>query len=52
LADMAVANTAPPGYGHAFSAAHYVDAWLGLMEPKGWTDAEVARLKALLQTRS
>jgi uncharacterized membrane protein len=46
-ADMAVANTAPPGYGHVFSAEHYIDAWRALMEPKGWTDGQIARLKAL-----
>jgi uncharacterized membrane protein len=48
MADMAVANTAPPGYGHTFSAAHYIDAWLALMEPRGWTAAEVVRLKTHL----
>jgi uncharacterized membrane protein len=48
MADMAVADTTPPGYGHVFSAAHYIDAWLALMEPRGWTDDTVAHLKALL----
>jgi uncharacterized membrane protein len=48
LADMFVANAAPPGYGHVFSAAHYIDAWLALMEPPGWPAAQVERLKTLL----
>jgi uncharacterized membrane protein len=47
IADMAVANTAPSGYGHNFAAEHYIDAWLALMEPKGWTVEKVARLKSL-----
>lgn len=45
LADMAVANTTPPGYGHNFAAAHYIDAWLALLEPPGWTASMVAQLK-------
>jgi uncharacterized membrane protein len=46
-ADMAVANAPPPGFGHNFAAEHYIDAWRALMEPDGWTDADVGRLKAL-----
>lgn len=48
MADMVLAATAPAGFGHVFSAEHYIDAWLALMEPKGWTDGRVAQLKALL----
>jgi len=47
LADMAVANTTPPGYGHNFAAAHYIDAWLALLEPPDWTTSMVAQLKAV-----
>jgi uncharacterized membrane protein len=46
-ADMTVANSPPPGYGHNFAAEHYIDAWLALMEPDGWTADDVSRLKAL-----
>lgn len=48
-ADMAVANAPPPGFGHNFAAEHYIDAWRALMEPDGWTETEIARLKALHQ---
>ena len=42
---------APPlGYGHDFAPAHYVDAWLALTEPAGWTDADTRRLKSLFAT--
>lgn len=34
-ADMLISNTAPPGFGHTFAAAHYVDAWLALTETTG-----------------
>ena len=45
VADLAVADTAPPGFGHVFAAEDYIDAWVALMEPAGWDEAEVARLK-------
>ena len=50
-ADMAVANTTPPGYGHNFAALDYADAWLALMEPRGWSEGDIHRLKALLAAR-
>lgn len=50
LADLA-AGTAPPGYGHEIAAEHYIDAWLALIEPEGWSAAEVERLKALFAPR-
>jgi uncharacterized membrane protein len=43
-ADMAAAP-APNGFGHNFAAAHYIDAWLGLIEPAGWGVEDVERLK-------
>lgn len=48
LADMAVSNTTPPGFGHTFAAEHYIDAWLALIEPPGWPPDQVSRLKALM----
>lgn len=45
-ADMAAgAEAAPPGYGHNLAAEHYIDAWVALTEPGGWSEAEVERLK-------
>lgn len=44
-ADMA-AGAAPPGFGHTYAAPDYIKAWLGLMEPEGWTEADLARLNA------
>jgi uncharacterized membrane protein len=49
--DMLMANGAPMGYGHVFAPAHYVDAWLTLMEVTGWRPDRIARLKEHL-TRS
>lgn len=49
-ADMAVGST-PPGFGHIFAAKHYIDAWLALTEPKGWTEDRLNRLRALFDGR-
>lgn len=46
-ADMLVGD-APPGFGHSFSVAHYLDAWTQITEPEGWDRAELARLRTLL----
>jgi uncharacterized membrane protein len=49
-ADMVV-GTAPPGFGHEFSPADYIDAWLALMDPAGWTPSEVDRLRGVFESR-
>jgi uncharacterized membrane protein len=43
--DMLMANTTPIGYGHVFAPAHYVDAWLNLMDVRGWSPDRIAGLK-------
>jgi uncharacterized membrane protein len=45
-ADMVV-GTAPPGFGHEFAPGDYIEAWLALAEPAGWTPAELERLHNL-----
>jgi uncharacterized membrane protein len=49
--DMLMANSTPLGYGHVFAPAHYVDAWLTLMDVEGWSPEQIAGLKEHL-TRS
>jgi uncharacterized membrane protein len=44
VADMVV-GTAPSGFGHEFAPADYIEAWLALAEPEGWTPAELERLR-------
>jgi uncharacterized membrane protein len=44
-ADMLV-GTAPAGFGHTYAPTDYIDAWLALTEPEGWTEAEIDRLRA------
>jgi uncharacterized membrane protein len=49
-ADMLVGG-APPGFGHTFAVEHYLEAWVALTEPEGWSEEEVARLRAVLVER-
>lgn len=42
-------GSAPPGHGHEYSALHYIDAWVDLMEPEGWTEQDSNRLKAFFR---
>ncbi|WP_295812271.1 alpha/beta-hydrolase family protein [uncultured Nitratireductor sp.] len=46
--DMALATTAPLGYGHLYAPEHYVDAWVAVTAPDGWSAAEIERLKRAL----
>ena len=51
-ADMAAgAEATPPGFGHNYAAEHYIDAWIALTEPEGWSEADLARLKARFRER-
>ncbi len=50
-ADMMIMGSSPPGYGHVYAAEHYVDAWVALLEPEGWTEADTERLKRLFPTQ-
>jgi uncharacterized membrane protein len=50
-ADFLQGTDAPPlGYGHDFAPAHYIDAWLALTAPSGWTDEDTRRLKSVFAT--
>lgn len=45
-ADMLIATSTPPGVGHLYDAEEYVDAWVAVTAPEGWTAADTERLKA------
>lgn len=42
--DMALANSAPPGHGHAYHAPDYIGPWRAVTAPRDWTDEDSARL--------
>jgi uncharacterized membrane protein len=47
--DMIGASALGPGLGHLYAASHYIDAWIAVTEPDGWTDTDIARLKTHFQ---
>jgi uncharacterized membrane protein len=49
--DMAMGTTAPMGYGHVYAPQHYIDAWIAVMDVRGWRPGEIARLKQRLAER-
>ena len=49
--DLAVAGGVPRGHGHLYKSAEYLDGWVGISRPDGWTDADTARLTELLDAK-
>lgn len=43
--DMAMATTAPMGYGHVYAPEHYIDAWIEVTDVQGWSAEDITRLK-------
>ncbi|SFZ85528.1 Uncharacterized membrane protein [Devosia enhydra] len=43
--DMALAQTSPIGFGHVYAPTDYLDAWVALTDPPGWTPEALARLR-------
>jgi uncharacterized membrane protein len=46
-----VLGTAPTGFGHEIAAVDYLEAWLALTEPAGWSDETLTPLRALFEAR-
>jgi uncharacterized membrane protein len=46
--DMGMATSTPMGYGHVYAPEHYVDAWLAVTDPQGWTPDRIEQLKRYL----
>lgn len=50
--DMAVAGGTPMGYGHVFAPEHYVEGWVAVTDPPGWSAESIEQLKQYLAARS
>ncbi|MBB4053225.1 putative membrane protein [Devosia subaequoris] len=46
--DAALAQTPPVGHGHVYAPADYIDAWVAVTQPEGWTERELEALKAAI----
>ncbi len=40
-----------PGFGHAYIARDYIDAWAALLDPPGWSSDRATALKTILAAR-
>lgn len=49
--DITLSGMVPPGRGHVFAAAHYLDAWREVSQPANWSDRDSATLKRALAGR-
>ncbi|MCP4787773.1 MAG: hypothetical protein GY903_19465 [Fuerstiella sp.] len=49
--DLPMATSVPLGYGHNYSPANYLDAWIAVTAPAGWSDNQTRRLKELFADR-
>jgi len=49
--DVLLATEVPRGFGHNYAAANYMDAWLAVTEPRGWTVDSLTRLRQVFQQR-
>ncbi len=43
--DIGLGTTTPMGYGHVYAPEHYIDAWMAVAQPPGWTAEKVNALK-------
>jgi uncharacterized membrane protein len=43
--DLPMATSVPLGYGHNYAPANYIDAWVEVTQPAGWSDEHTQRLK-------
>src|SRR5690606_22177533 len=46
--DMALAQTAPIGFGHNYAPQDYFDAWVAVTDPPGWSATTLEALREKL----
>lgn len=48
--DMMFAAAVPPGFGHDYAAADYMEAWTAVTAPRNWSDDDARRLAEEMKT--
>jgi uncharacterized membrane protein len=51
MVDMMIAASTPRGFGHVYAAGHYLDGWIALTDPVGWSGADLERLSRMLDAQ-
>ncbi|MFT3689431.1 alpha/beta hydrolase [Paenirhodobacter sp.] len=49
--DVMTATTTPRGHGHVYAGVDYLNGWLALLSPEGWSEAALDRLRAAMAAR-
>ena len=49
--DLPMATSVPLGYGHNYSPANYLDVWIAVTAPIGWTENDTCRLEEFVADR-
>ena len=49
--DLPMATSVPIGYGHNYSPSSYIDAWIAVTQPEGWTAEKVDGLKSQFRSK-
>jgi uncharacterized membrane protein len=49
--DIPMATSVPIGHGHNYAPSSYIDAWIAVTQPSGWTPEKIAELKEYFRTR-
>lgn len=50
--DMLFAAEVPPGHGHDYAVADYIEAWRAVTAPETWTDEDSERLSTEIETEA
>jgi uncharacterized membrane protein len=50
--DMMFAAEVPPGHGHDYAVADYMEAWRAVTAPEIWSDEDAKRLAAKIETEA
>lgn len=45
--DIPMATSPPSGFGHSYHARDYIEGWVEVMQPDGWTSTDTRRLQEL-----
>lgn len=51
LAADLMTGKAPLGYGHEYAPEHFLESWIALTEPEGWSDEELEDLYSFFRDR-
>ena len=50
--DMMFTAAVPPGHGHNYAVADYIEAWTAVTAPRNWADEDAGRLPTKIETEA